>query len=74
MNLGDVLHVDEIMYVLGLKKKLLSISVLEYKGFKVIFMDNKALLCPKNTNINFVAEIGVREVGLYKVRGKVIKL
>ena len=57
LDLGMLICVEEIMYVLGLKKKILSILVLEYKGFNVIFMDNKALLCPKNTNINFVVRI-----------------
>ena len=66
LNLGYVLHVDDIMYVIGLKKNLMSISVIEDKGFKVIFMDNKALLWPKNSDLNSPAMIGVREGGLYK--------
>ena len=36
-------------------------------------MDNKALLWPKNTDLNFAIVIGVREGGLYKVSGKFIK-
>ena len=34
LSLGDTLHVEDILYVLGLKKNLLlSVSVLEDKGF-----------------------------------------
>ena len=61
------------MYVPGQKKNLLSISVLEDKGSRVIFMDNKALLWPKNINLNFTVVIGVREGGLYKVPKNFIK-
>ena len=74
LNLGYVLHVDEILYVPGLKKNLLFVSVLEDKGFRVIFMDNKALLWPKNTDLNFATAIGVREGFLHKVPGKFIKV
>jgi hypothetical protein len=41
---GDELHIEEILYVPGLKKNLISIVVLEDKGYRVIFMDKKALL------------------------------
>ena len=40
LNQGDALHVDEILYVL--KKKLPSISILEYKGFRVILWTTKS--------------------------------
>ena len=73
MNSRDVLLVDEIQYVFDLKKNLLFVSVLEDKGFRVIFMDNQALLWPKNIDLNSAAMIGVREGDLYKVLGKFIK-
>lgn len=34
---GTVLHVEEILYVPGLKKNLISIAVLENKGYTVTF-------------------------------------
>ena len=41
---GTVLHIEDILYVPGLKKNLLSVAGLEDKGYQVIFMDKKVLL------------------------------
>ena len=46
---GVVLHIENILYVPGLTKNLISVGVLEDKGHRVIFMDKKALLWPKDT-------------------------
>jgi hypothetical protein len=40
---------------------------LEDKGYRVIFMDKKALLWPKNEEISSTIVIGVREGGIYKL-------
>ena len=58
MILGDTLHEEEIIYVPCLKKNLLSISFLEDKGFRVIFMENQAFLWLKNHNIDTANFIG----------------
>jgi hypothetical protein len=59
------------MYVSGLKKNLISVAVLEDKGYRVIFMDKKALLWPKNQELSSTIVIGVREGGLYKLPGHI---
>ena len=64
--LGTVLHIDDVLYVLGLKKNLLSVSSLEDKGFRVLFMDKKVLLWAKNEDLSSTIQIGVQEEGLYK--------
>jgi hypothetical protein len=46
------LHVDELLYVLGLKKNLLSVATLEDKGYWVIFKDMKALLSDKGSHLS----------------------
>jgi hypothetical protein len=46
------LHVDEVLYVLGIKKNLLSIATLEEKGYWVIFKDRKALLWAKGIHLS----------------------
>jgi len=38
------LHLKDVMYVPGLKKKLISISVLEDRGYDVIFSEGKSFL------------------------------
>ena len=60
----DMLHIDDILYVTGLKKNLLSVSVLEDKGFRVIFMKNQVYLWPKNQNLDTNVIFGVQEGGL----------
>jgi hypothetical protein len=55
--------------IVNIKKNLLSISTLENKGFRVAFVDGQVLLWPKNSSINKATVIGVREGGLYKLKG-----
>ena len=50
-----------VMYVLGLKKNLLSISALEKKYFRVAFVDGKVLMWTKGKTIDDAVEIGVEE-------------
>jgi hypothetical protein len=69
---GGELHIEEIMYCLGLKKNLIFVAVLEDKGYRVIFMDKKALLRPpKNEELSSTIVIGVREGGFYKLPGHI---
>ena len=58
----------EVLYVLGLKKNLLSISALDKKGFRVAFIDGQVLMWPKGNNIEDAVIIG-EEGGLYKLKG-----
>jgi len=41
LNRGQTLHLQELLYVPDLKKNLVSISMMEDKGFKVAFIDGK---------------------------------
>jgi hypothetical protein len=63
------LKMTDTLYVLGLKKNLLSISSLEEKGFRVAFVDVEVLICSKGKNIDDAIVIGVQEGGLYKLKG-----
>ena len=44
LDLGTVLHIDDVLCVIGLKKNLLYDVGLEDKGYRVLFMDKKVLL------------------------------
>ena len=44
---GKHLKIMDVLYVLGLKKNLISISGLERKGFRVDFVDGQVLMWPK---------------------------
>ena len=64
---GSIIHIDEILFVPGLRKNLLSVSALEDKGYKVAFMDGKAILWPKDGQLSSAEVIGIKKGGLYKV-------
>ena len=51
----------DFLYVLGLKKDLLSISALYRKGFRVSFVYGKVLMWTKGKTIDDTVEIGVEE-------------
>jgi hypothetical protein len=62
LNLGTPMKKNDVLYVPGLTKNLLSISTLETKGFRVSFIDGEVLM--KETIV-----IGKEEGGLYKLKG-----
>jgi len=70
---GNVFGIEEILYVLGLKKNLISVEVLESKGYSVAFSKGKALMSPSNESMSSAMIIGAQEGGLYKVIGQVIQ-
>ena len=47
-----ILHINDILYVPGLKKNLLSIASLEDKGHRVLFMDKKFFLWAKDIDLD----------------------
>jgi hypothetical protein len=67
------LHVDEVLYVLGLKNNLLSVATLEEKGYWVIFKDRKALLWAKGSHLSTTKPIGAHSGGLYVMLGQSIQ-
>jgi hypothetical protein len=69
LNLGNSMKMKDVLYVLGLTKKLLSISALEKKGSRVTFIDGEVLMWDKGETINEAIIIGSEENGLYKLKG-----
>jgi hypothetical protein len=57
----------EVLYVLGLKKNLVSISCIEDKGYVVTFRDGHVLLYPKRGNISEAKVIEVRYGRMYRM-------
>jgi uncharacterized UBP type Zn finger protein len=70
---GNIFHIDEILYVPSLKKNLISVPVLESKGYTVAFSKGKALLWSSNDDLSTAITIGTRECGLYKLSGQVVQ-
>ena len=47
MDSGNSMKMKDVLYVLGLKKNLLSISTLDKKGFRVSFVNGEVLMSQK---------------------------
>ena len=69
MDSRKSMKMKDVLYIPGLKKNLLSISVLDKRGFIVSFIDGKVLMWTKGKTINNAIEIGVVEGGLFKLKG-----
>jgi hypothetical protein len=54
---GNVFHIDEILYVPGLKKNLISVAVLESKGYSITFTKGKVLMWPSNGDLSYAMTI-----------------
>ena len=59
----------DVLYVLGLKKNLLSISTLDAKGMRVALSDGQVIMWPKGKTIDDATMIGEQDDGLYKLKG-----
>ena len=70
---GARLHVDEVLYVPGLKKNLLSVATHEDKGYWVIFNDRKELPLAKGSYLSTTELIGTHIGGLYAVLGQSVQ-
>ena len=64
---SNIFHINEILYVPGLKKNLIYVPVLESKGYLVAFSKGKALLWSSNEDINNAITLGTRESELFKL-------
>ena len=62
------LYLSDVLYVLGLKKNLVSVLALEDKGYKVSFKDRRAYIKPKGLSEGSEQVIGVRKDKLYKLQ------
>ena len=52
LDSGTLINVEEILYVPGLKKNVISVTVLEDKGYFVTFLEGKVLIQDKGRSIN----------------------
>jgi hypothetical protein len=57
----------EVLYVLVLKKNLVSVYAIEERGYEVLFHDGQVFLFPKGSNITSAKVIGTRHEKLYKL-------
>ena len=70
MELGGVLRIENVLWVLELKRSVLSISLIENKGLYIIFQDGKVLIKPSGSILDVVVVLGVRGRNLYRLNDK----
>ena len=58
LDSGKSLKMKDVLYVLGLKKNLLSISALYAKGMRVAFVDGQVMMWPRGNTIDDAKIIG----------------
>ena len=69
LDSGTSMNMKEVLYVLGLKNILISISALHNKGYRVIFIDGQVLMWSKGKTLEDVVFIGEEDGGMYKIKG-----
>ena len=67
LSQGQVLCLQDVLCILDSKKNLVSMSVMEDKGFRVAFIDGKVRIWKKN--FKEALTIGFRVDTLYQVGG-----
>jgi hypothetical protein len=73
LKLGNFLDFDDVLFVPGLKKNLLSILDMEDNGFAIEFKNQQVLIKQKESSPNTALVIGVREGNLYKLQSKHVR-
>ena len=68
LDSGTSMKMKEVLYVLDLKKNLLSISSLDKKGYRFSFIDGQVLMWSKGKTLEDVVVIREEEGRLYKLK------
>ena len=63
--LGSPFLLKDVMHVPGLKKNLVSVAMLEYKGYDVVFSNGKSFM--QHKTMAQTKSIGIRVKNLYKL-------
>jgi hypothetical protein len=70
---GNYLDFDDVLFVPSLRKNLLSISVMEDKGFAMEFKNQQVLIRSKESSPDTTQVMGVREGKLYRLQREPIR-
>ena len=62
---GKLILLQDVVHVPGLKKNLISVAMLEDKGYEVVFREGKVFLRHKATGQ--VKKVGIRAKNLYRL-------
>jgi hypothetical protein len=65
--------VRDVLYVLGLKKNLISVSTIKDRGYEVVFRDGQVLMYTKGSNITSTKVIEIRHKKLYRLMFQLVR-
>jgi hypothetical protein len=69
MESGGVLRVMNVLWVPECKRSVLSVSMIDKKGFYILFQDGQALIKHRGSSSNTTMVFGVRERNSYRING-----
>jgi hypothetical protein len=64
LELGEMLRVNNVLWVPELRRSVLSISKIEKKGYHVLFRDGHVLFVSRGSSFRTSVVLGVRESNL----------
>ena len=64
-----MMWIQDVLFLPGLRYSMISVSMIERKGFEVLFQDRKARLSPIGSKSARIV-LGGREHGLYRLTSK----
>ena len=70
LDFGKYMKIKDVLFVPGLKKNLLSMSALDAKVMRVVFINGQVLMWPKGKTIDDAVVIGEQKGGLYRLKGQ----
>ena len=59
----------DVLWVPELKRSVISVSMIEKKGFDEVFQDGKMLIMPRGSRLDKETIFGVRERKLHRLKG-----
>ena len=66
-----MMQIQDVFLIPGLRYSVISISMIERKGFEVFFQDGKARLRPICSKYDGIV-LGFRDHGIYRLTGKLV--
>jgi hypothetical protein len=61
-----------VLYLPGLKNNMLSILVIEDRGFTIMFNKGQVLICPEGASLDTRVNIGFRYSNLYRLMRQIV--
>ena len=72
LDSGGYLEISGVLYVLELRRNLLSVSALEDDRYVVLHVQGQFIIYPVSEGVDATRVIGTQEGNVYRLRGKLV--